>query len=297
MALRSDALSYSLMPGDSEPMDPMSAEVVKAVTGPLTEGGQKVLAQLFGGAAGQLGAYFKDRVVLWRAGRGIYTAQRSTEMLVAAGLKPKPVAMKALLNIMDGATLEDDDEISEMWAALLANASVTDLNDAEAAFSAILRQLSLTDAVVLKAAAVTRGESYTRGLNLSVGRDLSGDSEVLHTRFKFHGSQAEAPEIKRLLSVKPAALEVAVDNLFRLGLLADRSVERVELRGAMGGALSTPSRQHRSGTRGPLSEAERDLERYLPREVTVPSPKRNDVTLTALGAAFLDACEPPPPSP
>lgn len=123
------------MLSEPNPVDPFSTSIVKATAEPLSEGGQKLLATLLGGVGEEIRAYFKDRAILWRAGRGIYTVERSVEMLAAAGLKPKPVKMKPLLNIMESATMEDDDDLSEMWAALLANASVSDLRGTESSGS------------------------------------------------------------------------------------------------------------------------------------------------------------------
>ena len=72
----------------SDPVDHLSAQAVRAAAGPLTEGGQKLLARVFGGAANEFGAYFRDRATIWRAGRGIYTLERAADMLRSADGHP-----------------------------------------------------------------------------------------------------------------------------------------------------------------------------------------------------------------
>jgi hypothetical protein len=75
---------------------------------------------------------------------------KAQEMLRLVGVQPEPVPIKTLVPLLQYASLEDDQELQERWARLLASAanprnSVTVLP----AFPDILRQLDAKDAVFL----------------------------------------------------------------------------------------------------------------------------------------------------
>ena len=73
-------------------------------------------------------------------------------MLEEAGIEPQPVAPKVLLPILENASLEDDEELHDRRAALLANAADPGADvGVEAVFPDILRQLSRADAIFLDA--------------------------------------------------------------------------------------------------------------------------------------------------
>src|SRR5579884_2936488 len=50
----------------------------------------------------------------------------AAEMLASVGLHLNPVPLKVLKPILDAASMEDDEEMQDVWAALLANASSND---------------------------------------------------------------------------------------------------------------------------------------------------------------------------
>jgi hypothetical protein len=47
--------------------------------------------------------------------------QRAKEMIDGTGLAPKRVPLKVLLPIFENASIEDDDDLQDRWAALLAS--------------------------------------------------------------------------------------------------------------------------------------------------------------------------------
>jgi len=82
----------------------------------------------------------------------IKVCEWATEMLNKVGIELGPVPLKVLKPILDGAALEEDEEIQELWAALLANAGGgAEPGTVSPAYPAILRQLSPNDAKVMRA--------------------------------------------------------------------------------------------------------------------------------------------------
>jgi hypothetical protein len=50
--------------------------------------------------------------------------EKTAKMIEDAGVAPQPVEDKLVVEILRGASLEDNDELHTMWAALLANAAL-----------------------------------------------------------------------------------------------------------------------------------------------------------------------------
>ena len=85
---------------------------------------------------------------LFRLRRHIRLLQKAKEILDREGVEPRRVPLKLLAPILDNATLEEDDSLQDMWAALLANNAMG--NGLETIFGEILRQLSPADAYLLR---------------------------------------------------------------------------------------------------------------------------------------------------
>jgi hypothetical protein len=111
---------------------------------------------------------------------------RASEMAGKVGLSLDPIPLKVIKPILDGASLEEDEEMQELWAALLANASIQQNSNLglPPAFPKILQQLRSVDAqfldVLYKAAGVWQGASQDNlskhlfQINLGDKRALAG---------------------------------------------------------------------------------------------------------------------------
>jgi len=108
----------------------------------------EMLQKIGGPAAGEIGLCLQDHVKVYRLRRQIRLLQKTQEILDNAGIEPGRVPLKLLGTIIDNATLEEDDSLQDMWAALLANNAMG--NGHEAIFPEILRQLSSADAYLLR---------------------------------------------------------------------------------------------------------------------------------------------------
>src|SRR5688500_3646557 len=105
--------------------DPISVKGLAAADKALSEGAG-LLARVLGPAADEVGAVLAEKV------RGFFgrnvraVAQRAEDMLAAAGKEPQEIAMRDAVPLLEGARAEDDPAMQERWAALLANASLSE---------------------------------------------------------------------------------------------------------------------------------------------------------------------------
>ena len=170
----------------------------------LDPGVQEFAEQVTGAGRRELGEWIADHVRLRRWRSQLKILQKAKRYADEAGFDPEPVALKTLAPLLEGASLEeeDDDDMSSRWAALLANAARPG-GDVPPAFPDILSHLTpyearLLDAVYENAKPRPRAEWLTNGLR----RD--GVAPVLG------GSEDD--------------VAVAVENLFRLRLCTPPAV-------------------------------------------------------------------------
>jgi hypothetical protein len=75
---------------------------------------------------------------------------KTAKMIEDAAVTPKPVEDKLVIEILRGASLEDDENLHDMWAALLANvASPENAGRVRPVFISILRQMAPDEAALL----------------------------------------------------------------------------------------------------------------------------------------------------
>jgi hypothetical protein len=118
---------------------------IKTVFGPVHE----LFLKLTGPAAEEYGLMWQDSLKMRRTKRLVKCLAQTKRMLEEAGLSGESVPDKLLLPIFDGMSLEDDNNLHDMWAALLANASRQESEAMNPGFPAILRQMSPAEAVLL----------------------------------------------------------------------------------------------------------------------------------------------------
>src|SRR6266478_3162761 len=104
------------VPAVAKVVGPLAAAI------PLTP----IIKAILGPAADELGQRFGDRVRLYRYGRSLEMLKKAEKMATEAGFTPKAVPIKLLFPLLEGASLEEDEDLHIMWAALLANAASSD---------------------------------------------------------------------------------------------------------------------------------------------------------------------------
>lgn len=92
-----------------------------------------------------------DFVRFMRFKQAVRLKEKTEEFLRQRGIiSPRLVSLKLAVAILDGATIEDDDELHTLWAKLLTNArDPTFTEDVRYAYAEILRSLSPSDARLL----------------------------------------------------------------------------------------------------------------------------------------------------
>jgi hypothetical protein len=160
-----------------------------------------LLARLCGPAFDELGGMFGDWFHRKRFQLALKGLGKAQEMIRDAGIDPKRVPLKVLSPILDGMSLEEDDELAVRWAALLANAARSPTL-VRPGFTHILSDLSHNDAQLLDYMVKTYPRTYKNGWDLDSEEWSASYAQVLQV---FEGDEDE--------------LRLSLSNLQRLGLI------------------------------------------------------------------------------
>ena len=130
------------------------------------------LRSLFGKATDQVADQLATEVRRWCFIRQLELFAKTQQMLQGAGLKPFAVLPKTLFPLLEGAAIEDDEDLHTKFAALLARASSPEYRDGvEPSFIKILEQMTPDEARVLDDIYQMYGDSRS---SLISDRDLAG---------------------------------------------------------------------------------------------------------------------------
>jgi hypothetical protein len=141
------------------------AELIKAGTQGLVEGTlapfHELILLLLGPAAEEAGGMLKQSVERFRASRTTRFFSRTSDKIQATGVGPQPVSLKILLPIVESASVEDDDDLQDVWANLLANAATSPYGDGIVpSYPAILKDLTARDVKYLDTLFLAASERY-----------------------------------------------------------------------------------------------------------------------------------------
>ncbi|SRR5579871_247783 len=242
------------MPGD--PVKNTVKGAIEAIYGPL----EKMLRTLAGPAAEEIGLSFRDSVQAWRFKRQVRLFEQVKKICEGACIDLQAVKLPLLFNIVDKATVEEDDDLQDIWANMLSNAADPERASlVTTAFPEILRQLCIDEVRFLNR--VFSGREIER--EPSVGH-LSPDEAV--KRLTYRRNLRLRTMRKWLINeVAERLAAVHLDNLKRLGLIEVNESTLV---------------------------FEREEDRTLMHAMRFLKP--GQCSLTALGYSFADACTIPP---
>ncbi len=109
-----------------------------------------IVKRMLGPAADELAEMWRDQVRLYRYERQLKCVEKAERMAQEAGFTPQAVPPKILFPLLEGASFEQNEDLHDMWASLLANAShAENAIIVRPAFIAILRQMSPDEAALL----------------------------------------------------------------------------------------------------------------------------------------------------
>ena len=110
-----------------------------------------IINKMLGPASEELAERFRDRVRIYRYGRQLDCLKKAEKMAEDAGFTPKAVPIKLLFPLLEGASLEENEDLHTMWAALMANAADPDGSEkVRPGFIATLKQISSDEAKLLE---------------------------------------------------------------------------------------------------------------------------------------------------
>lgn len=104
----------------------------------------------------ELGLLVRDQISLWRFGNQIKILNKAKALCEKHSVTVKAISPKLLCPYLENASLEDDDQLQDKWAALLANMVDSRKNIQNHVFPYILSQLSKDEFQLLEASAQER---------------------------------------------------------------------------------------------------------------------------------------------
>ncbi len=111
-----------------------------------------IIKSILGPATAEIAERLHDEVRRYRFGRQLECLKKAEEMAKKAGFTPKAVPIKLLFPLLEGASLEENEDLHTMWAALLANASKScDQPIVRMGFIDALKHISRDSALLLNA--------------------------------------------------------------------------------------------------------------------------------------------------
>lgn len=154
----------------------------------------------------ELAGMWVDRLKFLRAKRGLELMERWKSMLEERGIKsPQPVPPKLAIPIIENASLEDDDELFDLWATLLTTAAdpKTEKGSVRSAFVGIIQELEPEDAKILDA--IYQALESVQSLPFAI---------VSNRLFALLSRDGR-------LSISKEAFRVSIENLIRLRCLSE----------------------------------------------------------------------------
>lgn len=206
-------------------------KAVEKLIDPVTE----LIKKIAGPAAEEVGLSIQDSIKVYRAKRQYQLFEKMRRFVSDAGYDPGRIPLKVLLPSLEYASVEEDEDLHTMWAALLANAANPNYDAVPAYFPDILRQLSPSDAALLRQ--LTDGSHTISAFRFREALwSLCGDpdersdftyADILKTWWNLRGTgeslgESNNPmvdEAEAQLVSGAEAFLVSLDNLLRLGLI------------------------------------------------------------------------------
>src|SRR5262245_40425373 len=107
----------------TSPEEEQAMELAREGVKNLLEPVKDVLQRLLGPAATEIGLSWGDSFKVWRLKRAVRLLRDVQTIATDAGLQLKPVAPSLLFPILEGASLEDAEDLHRRWVALLLNSA------------------------------------------------------------------------------------------------------------------------------------------------------------------------------
>jgi len=146
----------------------------------------------------EVGLLAQDQVRYWRYKNQIRILNRASDILQANEINPRKVPVRTLAPLLNNGSMEEDENMQNRWAALLAKAADPNYSlDFVTIFSEVLRQLSPVEVQIL---------------DLMYDAYLSTSPEKINDVIVNHGA------IREIINTPPDEYVLLIQNLLRLNL-------------------------------------------------------------------------------
>ena len=185
-----------------------SVATVAAASIPFTS----IVKRMLGPAADEVAEMWRDQVRVYRYERQAKLIEKVDRIATEAGFTPQAVPPKVLFPLLEGSSFEDDENLHDMWAALLANAASPEhAETVRPGFVAILKQMAPDEAKLLNWIYQSGEHGYEIGIYKLVEADSSLGWKEKERTGRYHFSRRlltsldclEAEQLVRRNYVKP----------------------------------------------------------------------------------------------
>ena len=190
----------------STPIDPQTTAVATQVASAAVEEAKGLFGKFLGPACEEMGALIGEHVRVFRLKNQIRILKRAKKILATEGLEPEAVNLKTFVPLLEAGALEEDDEMAERWASLLASAATaTGKQTVEPSFIEILRQLTPLQARILDA----------------IYQHIE-KSQIPVAEWNQRGVLSDG--LRQILKIEVSQFLLSLDNLVRLRLIGFPSI-------------------------------------------------------------------------
>lgn len=159
---------------------------------------EKLLSAIIPDFVREAGGILSDTVRGWRYKNQIKILQKTQEYCSKHSVQPQKVPLKFAVQLVENASLEEDESMQNRWAALLANAAMGQ-KEVQSNFVEILKQLDPLKALILD----------------KIYEDLYSKENDPQKRKLLQISKKEIEKIFHLTEIEA---DVIIEDLFRLNL-------------------------------------------------------------------------------
>ena len=183
---------------DDKNLTELGKETIRQIAKPV----QEFISALIGEPTKELGGWVADGIRGKRFETQIKIYTKAQQLTSDAGLSPHSINLKILIPLLENGSLESNEDVADMWAHLLANASISD--SIRSSYVTILGELEPIEAKILQYIFIEFNKRH--GFNFEPTNEYAGS--------------IEGALIQRVFQLDNAEFERSIDNLFRVRLLA-----------------------------------------------------------------------------
>jgi hypothetical protein len=253
-----------------------------------------LVRKMLGPAADEVAEMLRDSIRMYRYQRQLSLLHKAEAMTSRAGYTPQTVSLKLLFPLLEGASLEENEDLHSMWAALLAHASHPgSVTLVLPSFAEVLRVLTVDEARLLDAAYKSAvAKLYPRkapSTDFGVGSEEAGSVRVgVETKTEPSGGERQVSTVERMKQLTRVDLGTYRDMF----ALFARSVASVEGDATITAASDDKTTDRDLELRYQFEVALEELQRL--QMWTIVSGKSSEhFYLSSFGCQFMTVCNPP----